>query len=285
MSKHPKGVSNEVLLASFPSNTTEQIVKILNKFIAQQKIQLLQKAGKLVYKLKDTSTKNCQGSDIEEKIVFEAVGRAGNNGVAPRDLKFQCNLPQPQITKILKSLESKKLVKAVISSSKKKLFMLFELEPSRTITGGTFYSGQEFESEFVDVLGEQCFKYLLQTKSVAEKLSDPIAQRNASFKASKDICDYISSLNISKVKLTVQDIETILEALVYDGKIEKIVSFSNNSSNRQETQNLYRVLKPLIGNAALMRIPCGVCQVYQDCHAGGSISPATCVYMKEWFEF
>lgn len=38
--------------------------------------------------------------------------------------------------------------------------MLYDIEPDRTVTGGTWYSGQEFDSEFIDVLTQQCYKYL-----------------------------------------------------------------------------------------------------------------------------
>ena len=40
--------------------------------------------------------------------------------------------------------------------------MLFNVEPDRSVTGGAWYSDQDFESEFVDVLNQQCFKYLEQ---------------------------------------------------------------------------------------------------------------------------
>jgi DNA-directed RNA polymerase III subunit RPC6 len=30
------------------------------------------------------------------------------------------------------------------------------------VTGGSWYSDQDFESEFVDVLNQQCFKFLQQ---------------------------------------------------------------------------------------------------------------------------
>ena len=40
--------------------------------------------------------------------------------------------------------------------------MLFNLEPDQSVTGGSWYSDQDFESEFVDVLNQQCFKFLQQ---------------------------------------------------------------------------------------------------------------------------
>ncbi len=38
--------------------------------------------------------------------------------------------------------------------------MLYNLEPDRSVTGGAWYSGQEFDWVFVNVLTEGCFNYL-----------------------------------------------------------------------------------------------------------------------------
>ena len=49
-----------------------------------------------------------------------------------------------------------------LQAPKKKVYMLFNLEPDQSVTGGSWYSDQDFESEFVDVLNQQCFKFLQQ---------------------------------------------------------------------------------------------------------------------------
>lgn len=63
--------------------------------------------------------------------------------------------------------------------------------------------------------------------------------------------------------LSLQDIENILDALIYDEKIEKCVSVikTHSSTNKSESENLYKVTKSLISSAALMRMPCGACLV------------------------
>lgn len=107
-------------------------------------------------------------------------------GIWSRDIRFKSNLPLTEINKILKNLESKKLIKAVksvavsvaphtccsrvrtaahllvcrVQASKKKVYMLYNLQPDRSVTGGAWYSDQDFESEFVEVLNQQCFKFL-----------------------------------------------------------------------------------------------------------------------------
>lgn len=55
-------------------------------------------------------------------------------------------------------------------ASKKKVYMLYNLQPDRSVTGGAWYSDQDFESEFVEVLNQQCFKFL-QSK-VSAKVSE-----------------------------------------------------------------------------------------------------------------
>eukprot|EP00983_Pelagomonas_calceolata_P107177 1159315-Pelagomonas_calceolata.AAC.7 len=55
-------------------------------------------------------------------------------------MKARTNLPQPHITKILKTLEARKLVKSVknVNNPSRKVYMAYELEPSRELTGGAW---------------------------------------------------------------------------------------------------------------------------------------------------
>jgi len=61
---------------------------------------------------------------------------------------------------------------ALFQASKKKVYMLYDLEPHRSVTGGAWYSDQDFESEFVDVLNSQCYKFLTEKVS-RQSLSRP----------------------------------------------------------------------------------------------------------------
>ena len=61
-------------------------------------------------------------------------------GLWTKDMKHKTNLQQTQVTKILKQLESRNLVKAIkpVNQPSKKFYMLFDLEPAREITGGAW---------------------------------------------------------------------------------------------------------------------------------------------------
>ena len=159
--------------------------------------------------------------------------------------------------------------------------MLYNIEPDRSVTGGAWYSDQDFESEFIDILNQQSHRYLeqkaeaargtkvntctnflrnlarfIQFMSTITRQGGPIMTRNASYATSKEIWKYISDLGISKVSLSLEDIEMILDTLVYDGKVEK--SAIVESGDQVKT---YRAVETLLPSAGIVRLPCGVCPV------------------------
>ncbi|KAL4238043.1 DNA-directed RNA polymerase III subunit RPC6 [Mactra antiquata] len=285
--QNPEGITDALIQEDMPHFDVKQRVTAINRLLSTGRIDLLKSSsGKLIYKLKDSSSQDAvKGSDQQEKVVYQIIKDAGNKGIWIRDIRFKCNLLLTQVNKILKNLESKKLIKAVksVAASKKKVYMLYNLEPDRTVTGGAWYSDQDFESEFVEVLNQQCFKYLVQKAEAAKETKvDPIAQRNSSYASSHDVWKYISELGISKVQLSVEDIETILDTLIYDGKCERSIVVGAGDSDK--SKKLYRAINPVIQSTGLMRMPCGSCPVFHNCYEGGAVSPTTCIYMKDWLQ-
>jgi DNA-directed RNA polymerase III subunit RPC6 len=60
------------------------------------------------------------------------------------------------LTKTLKILEQRLLIKSVRSvvSKSKKLYVLYDVVPAKSVTGGPWYSDQEFDHEFVAALSD-----------------------------------------------------------------------------------------------------------------------------------
>jgi DNA-directed RNA polymerase III subunit RPC6 len=79
-----------------------------------------------------------------------------NRGIWTRDIKINTNISQNILTKTLKILEQRNLIKSVRSvvSKSKKLYMVYDMVPAKEITGGPWYSDQEFDHSFVDALGD-----------------------------------------------------------------------------------------------------------------------------------
>ena len=85
-----------------------------------------------------------------------------NLGIWVKEIRTRSNLQLTQLNKVLKSLESKKSIKSVkpVTDSKKKVYMLFDIKPDSSLTGGAWYSENDFETEFVDILGRQTLTFL-----------------------------------------------------------------------------------------------------------------------------
>lgn len=165
--------------------------------------------------------------------------------------------------------------------------MLYEMTPDPSITGGTWYSDQEFEAEFVRVLNEQCAQFLNDRleESIQKFPNDPFLRRSSSFMSSSELVKCINDTGIATVSLTVQDIESILYTLICDGKIEKqTVAVTSNADNGIK-QNLYRSVKQTLDSSPVVRNPCGICPVFKDCHDDGLITPETCIYLNKWLDF
>lgn len=112
----PGGISNDDLLALLPEVNAAERVGAINKLLQQGMLEILTKNNQLIYRLKDASKPSMpKGADNEEKIVYSIIEEGGNTGIWIRDIRVQSNLIMTQLTKILKNLENKKLIKAVKS--------------------------------------------------------------------------------------------------------------------------------------------------------------------------
>lgn len=113
-------------------------------------------------KLKDLST--------EEQMVFNAISDAGTEGALPSQLKFVLNQNQAKANAVLKQLERSGLIKQINSLAKncRKVWLLSELEPSVSVTGGL--SGtQSFDINRVAVVYERVEHYVKKHSQVSHK--------------------------------------------------------------------------------------------------------------------
>lgn len=153
--------------------------------------------------------------------------------------------------------------------------MLFDLEPDSTVTGGSWYQDQDFESEFVDVLSQQCTRYLNEKWEEANKKGGgPLLIRNMSYATASDVHKFISDLGISKISLSVSDIESILYTVVLDNNAERIMSPSGSY--------LYKAVNKFLAPCGLVKTTCAICPVVDKCADTGLINPKACTYFTEW---
>ncbi|KAK0087247.1 hypothetical protein PV325_001403 [Microctonus aethiopoides] len=276
----PNGISDADISKQFPDLQPKQKAIIINKLLSQGQIALFKQGNSLLYRFKDPSKgQGVKGADNEEKIVYSIIEQAGNEGIWIRDIRFKSNLMNTQMNKILKILETKKLIKAVksVAAGKKRLYMLYNLEPARSVTGGAWYQDQDFEAEFVDILNQQCHRFLEEKREAASKFDDgPSPSRIMTYASSQEVLKFISDLGISKVKLSVEDLEMILDTLVLDDKAQMMISSDGNK--------LYRVFKSLVLSSGFTKTPCGLCPIMANCCDVGDVTPTKCEYITEWMD-
>ena len=165
--KFPQGISDKVIIANLPETVDNKTrADAINRLLVEDKIDLMKTSDGLLYKNKNPSRASSISGDQEEKVVFKIVESSGSLGTWIRDIRAKSNLGQTQLNKVLKCLESRRLIKAVksVNATKKKVYMLYNLEPDRSVTGGAWYSDHDFESEFVEVLNQQCYRFSLTTR-------------------------------------------------------------------------------------------------------------------------
>lgn len=176
-----------------------------------------------------------------------------------------------QITKSLKVLESRKIIKCVhaVNAKTKKVYMLYEIEPSRELTGGAWYSGTELDEDLINTLQEQCFIF--------------ISQRG--YASPEAVHAFMQETGIFKVELRVDDVITVLNTLVFDGLVESFRDPRAGTSSAEGASGmLYKPSRFKLPPNPYTTVPCALCPVASSCAPDAIVKPSTCPYLTEWLK-
>ncbi|KAF2663196.1 hypothetical protein BT63DRAFT_430628 [Microthyrium microscopicum] len=107
----------------------------------------------------------------DSHLVYQHIEQAGQIGVWKKTLQSKTNMHENTITKTLKDLNSKKLIKEFKTSKNaaKRMYILYNLEPNEESTGGTFYTEGELDDGLVLEVGKFIVDYLQAKTWVAVK--------------------------------------------------------------------------------------------------------------------
>jgi DNA-directed RNA polymerase III subunit RPC6 len=165
----PSGLSNEQLESHFGVGKMASIAGVVNVLLEQKRLNLFQTAsGGLLYKyVAEETALKFEGLTQEQMLVYQICEKAGGKGVWTRDIKNQSNIPQHTLNKTLKELELRLLIKYVrsVTSKSRKLYMLFDTTPAKEITGGPWYTDQEFDHAFVEELCKAVVNFVAAASS------------------------------------------------------------------------------------------------------------------------
>jgi DNA-directed RNA polymerase III subunit RPC6 len=260
----------------------EALVPIINDFLSRHRLQAFTTAdGSMEYRLVEeevaATTADLAQDDL---LVLQAIESSGDRGMWIRTLKAQTHLQTTAINKILKRLESRRLVKSVksVTHKNRKMYMLYEIEPSKELTGGAWYTEQELDTVLIEAVRKIVYREVKAGPKSVRMLTERVARSG-----------------VVRVALGAPELRQIVDTLVFDGKLEPVVGTADADGDvgmggaslvaGAGLDTLYRVTREVTLYTSYAEAPCGVCAVRSACRPGGDISPEGCVYLTKWMEF
>jgi DNA-directed RNA polymerase III subunit RPC6 len=96
-----------------------------------------------------------------------------------------------------------------------------------------------------------------------------------------ELTAFIEEKKISKdTTLSSEEIQQLLDLLIYDNKIEKIVAGPEAFAYKAVRKTFLEEDEQL--DSVLTEAPCGRCPVFDLCEEGGPVGPSNCEYFNEW---
>ncbi|KAM9971426.1 hypothetical protein ACTFIW_011404 [Dictyostelium discoideum] len=271
--KYPTGLTQQMIEVSL-GHKMEEIVKVINNLIKQGRLMLIQNPDETTsYKeVNPEDQAKFRGLGVEDFLIYQLIEASSNTGAWTRELKNSSGYQQVQITKILKTLESRKLIKSVksIQSGRKKVYMLYNMEPSREITGGQLYSDQSYDHQYIQIM-KMHIKTFVDNKGAVDLA---------------DIITYLRKVaeEATSQSLGPEDIQALVNTVIYDGDIEEMRDTRMGAMLGRRSGILYKPTKTPIPVNNFCNMPCGNCPVFDICSDNGLVSPKRCVYFKQYLE-
>jgi len=215
-----KGIANSALKDHFGESKYPSLVPIINELTRASRLTMskgISSTGEAeVYfsLLTVEEASRLQGLDAPSKMVYQVVEASGNKGIWTVDVRNQTNIPQVLLTKIFKQLETRRIIKPIkaVTAKTKKLYMLYDLTPAKEITGGPWYSEYEFDHEFIAELRNfitMCVRRMNGGLGVGKGVT------------LKQIAHKMVQANVSRVALSLEEVQQLVQTLAFDYQIEQ----------------------------------------------------------------
>ncbi|KAK0565844.1 34-kDa subunit of RNA polymerase III (C) [Tilletia horrida] len=213
--------------STFPDIDLEERIQAINGLARLSLIRLQTVGGELQYEAASRQEANVmaelEGNDL---LVYTHIRDAGNEGIWTKTIKLRANLHQTVVNRCLKSLEQKHLIKTVknVKFPTRKIVMLYNLEPSSELSGGPWYSDTELDEAFIEAISNVCLRFIQQRtwpEAGRKRLLYP-ASHAFNLPTAQQILDHAHSTKAFGVTLSLENMNQLLDTLIYDEKIEKV---------------------------------------------------------------
>lgn len=246
-----------------------------------------------------------KGMTQDEAIVYSFIEEAGRDGIWSRTLNARTNLHANVVTRCIKSLESQRFIKQVksVKHPARKIYILASMEPSVEMSGGPWFTDAEIDTEFIDSLLHVIWRYVVSLTFPSAFTSVPpvngqkVLQQSypATYRGYPPVAkihQFIVKSGVTSVELTLVDVRTLCEVLVYDGKLERVDGGFSYKATWQSVvaaeggpEALYEDENQIDSLDAFTETPCGHCPVFEYCSENGLVNASDCVYYDDYLEF
>ncbi|CAK9069837.1 unnamed protein product [Durusdinium trenchii] len=280
IAERPQVTMEDLERAGWPDKTLR--TNMANQLLTQNRLEILQAQPLIVRAVDKILAEKLCRLDPQMRQVYQQIEKAGDKGAWSKSLKDQTKLQQHTITKATKELIKLQLIKEVksVHNRNRKVFMLYDLEPSKEVSGGTWYKDGEFNSSYVETLREHCLAFLAQHPRPATQA---------------DLHRYVMQHPGPQIP-TEEDILSIMKTLELDEDVTSVrtasgqkVFVKRRAGHFQRPFDIFaarlpRFLQPAGEMEGSMVVPCLCCPLRNECKAGGRVCPEKCEYLTRWLQ-
>ncbi|CAN3502788.1 DNA-directed RNA polymerase III subunit RPC6 [Diutina catenulata] len=232
-------------MSESPSSTLFSMPELRNLIHAQNDMELLKLGqelvdSKLVKLIKQgddlkmqvvsvTEATKISNMSGDEAMVYQHIEASGREGIWTKTLKIKTNLNAIVVNRCLKVLENQRYIKSVksVKHPTRKIYMLYNLQPSTDVTGGPWFTDSELDTEFIDSLLSLIWRFIA-SKTFPVAFQKPSGDVNL-FQTSSNqwvaldsVMEFITVNQVTNIDLTKSDIRDLCDVLVFDDKLEQV---------------------------------------------------------------
>ncbi|KAH7107220.1 RNA polymerase Rpc34 subunit-domain-containing protein [Auriculariales sp. MPI-PUGE-AT-0066] len=201
-------------------------------------------SGGMAYKA-NTKNEMAVKKDLsqDEALIMSAISAAKNEGIWTKHLKTKTELHQTVLNRCLKTLEQKGYIKPIksVKFPTRKLFMLSHLEPSVEVTGGPWYTDQEFDTSFIQALLSACHQFIMAQTLPKDHDSDarPLyaISHAPKYPSAASVQAFLKKSRLTETDLQAEHVESLLNVLVYDGLVERLPAYGSAAWNVGDSED------------------------------------------------
>ncbi|KAK5013117.1 DNA-directed RNA polymerase-like protein III subunit Rpc34 [Cryomyces antarcticus] len=317
---------NDLTVMGIADNPSD-LLAICQDLVASHLFQAMTMDGVLVWRVREREgAGKLAALTSDERLIYGHIESTSTTGIWTKALKAKTNLHQTVMTRALKSLETKRLIKPIksVKYPARKIYMLSHLIPSEDVTGGPWFADGELDLDLIEALTDPILhwvqarswkeaprvtqsvvarKKLEKEKAMAAankgssgvpdieepKYTPPtgsngrpllaLPPNHRTYPTAAAILEFISSVGILEgLTLTEADLKTLLDVLVFDGKLERM-----GAQGYRTVRQPKNIPEEGEGNG-FSSAPCGRCPVFSLCEEGGPVSASNCVYFDSWLK-